>query len=86
MPNYIMTEVVVTRGGQMTLTRDVREKLHISEGDTIIVNTIGDMIMASKRDPNVFEKHDFLPENFEKTLKKIRLSPEERLKRFGIVG
>ena len=81
-----MTEVVVTRGGQITLTRDVREKLHISEGDTIIVNTLGETILASKRNPKIFEKHSFLPENFETVLKKIRSSPEERLKRFGITN
>ncbi|MBI5347043.1 MAG: hypothetical protein HZB66_00345 [Candidatus Aenigmarchaeota archaeon] len=33
--------------------------------------------IAGKRDPKVFEKHDFLPENFEKTLKRIKSSPEE---------
>lgn len=81
-----MGEVMVTRGGQITLTKDVREKLHIREGDTIVVNTLGDMIIATKRDPEIFEKHDFLPENFEKTLKKLRSSPEERLKRFGIIS
>ena len=81
-----MGEVIVTRGGQITLTKDVREKLDIREGDTIVVNTMGDIIIAGKRDTEVFEKHDFLPENFQKTLKKIKSSPEERLKRFGIVS
>ncbi len=81
-----MGEVVVTRGGQITLTKDIRDKLHIEEGDTIIVNTIGDTIIAGKRDPRIFERGGFLPENFEEVLKKIRSSPEERLKRFGIIG
>ena len=81
-----MSEVVVTRGGQITLTKDVREKMDVEEGDVIIVNTLGDMIIASKMDPKVFDKRDFLPENFEKILKSIRASPEGRLKRLGIIG
>ena len=81
-----MSETMVTRGGQITLTKDIREKLHISEGDTIIINSIGETIVASKKNPAAFDKHSFLPENFEKTLKKIRSSPEERLRRFGIIG
>ncbi len=79
-----MSDVVVTRAGQITLTKDIREKLRISEGDTIIVNTMGDVILASKRDPRAFEKGDFLPEKFEKTLASLRKSPEERFKRLGI--
>ncbi len=81
-----MGEVIVTRGGQVTLTKDIREKLHIEEGNVIIVNTMGELIIASKRNPDVFEKGNFLPENFEKTLRQIKASPEERLKRFGIIG
>ncbi|MBI2675060.1 MAG: AbrB/MazE/SpoVT family DNA-binding domain-containing protein [Candidatus Aenigmarchaeota archaeon] len=80
-----MAEVVVTRGGQITLTKDVRSRLRVEEGDIIIVNVIGNMIMASKRDPSVFDKRDFLPENFEKVIRNIRSSPEGRLKRFGII-
>ncbi len=38
------------------------------------------------KDPAIFNKHNFLPENFEKLLKKIRSSPEERLKRFGLIN
>ncbi len=81
-----MGEVLVTRGGQITLTKDVKEKLHIKEGDTIVVNTLGDLIIATKKDPKAFEKHNFLPDNFEKTLKDLRSSTEERLKRFGIIS
>ena len=80
-----MTEVMVTRGGQITLTKDVREKIGVEEGDVMTVNTSGNIILISKKDPSIFEKHDFLPPNFEKILKKIRNSPEERLKRFGII-
>ncbi len=80
-----MTEVMITRGGQITLTKDVRQKLNVREGDTVLINVLGDSAMVSKRDPNAFNKHNFLPENFSKTLKRIRtFSMEERLHRLGI--
>ncbi|HLC70970.1 MAG TPA: AbrB/MazE/SpoVT family DNA-binding domain-containing protein [Candidatus Nanoarchaeia archaeon] len=82
-----MAEVIVTRGGQITLTKDVREKMKVREGDVIIVNVLGDCAMVSKRDPKAFEKHNFLPENFSKTLHEIRsFSFEKRLKRLGVIG
>ena len=81
-----MGEVIVTRGGQITLTKDIREKIHVEEGDIIMVNTLGNLIVASKVDPSAFDKRDFLPENFEKVLKSIRSSPESRLKKLGIIS
>lgn len=82
-----MAEVLVTRGGQITLTKDVREKLHIREGDVVIVNVLGNNALVSKRNPAALEKHDFLPENFAKTLKTIRkFSWSNRLQRLGITG
>lgn len=81
-----MTQVIVTRNGQITLAKDIRERLHIREGDRVQVNVLGDGVLISKRDPHVFEKHDFLPENFSKTLHQIRtFSYSDRLKRLGIL-
>lgn len=81
-----MTEVMVTRGGQITLTKDVREKLGIKEGDIILLNIEGDTALVSKKNPKIFETHDFLPENFEKTLRRMRtFSYTDRLKRQGII-
>ena len=40
-----MPQVVVTRGSQITLTREVREKLDIHEGDVVTVNTMGGMVV-----------------------------------------
>jgi len=67
-----MSEVMVTRGGKITLARDIREKLHVHEGDVLIVNVLGETALVSKRDSRAFEKHDFLPENFSNTLKTMR--------------
>ncbi len=81
-----MAEVIVTRGGQITLTKDIREQMGIYEGDIVLIKVLGDMAMVSKRNPKVFEKHNFLPENFTKTIKEIRtFSWDERLKKLGII-
>ena len=82
-----MAEALVTRGGQITLTKDVREKMHIYEGDIKTINVLGDTALVTKKNSKVFEKHDFLPESFSKTLKEIRsFSWEDRLKRLGVIS
>ncbi|MEK6887373.1 MAG: AbrB/MazE/SpoVT family DNA-binding domain-containing protein [Candidatus Aenigmatarchaeota archaeon] len=77
---------IVTRGGQITLTKEIRERLGIKEGDKVILNISGDTVMVSKRDPKIFDKFDdFLPQRFDNVLSKIRLDEKERLRRLGIV-
>lgn len=81
-----MAETTVTRGGQITLTRDVREKLHIKEGDTILLNICGESVLISKKNPKAFENCNFLPDNFSKTLKEMRkFSYSKRLHKFGVL-
>ncbi|MBI4399331.1 hypothetical protein HY570_01150, partial [Candidatus Micrarchaeota archaeon] len=56
-------------------------KMGVKEGDRVILNISGDILMVSKKDPGVFDNfEDFLPEKFEKTLKKIRSDEKERSK------
>ena len=79
-------ETTVTRGNQITLTKEAREKLGIREGDRVVVNVTGDIIMISKKNSSVFDNFDdFLPAGFEKTLKKMRSDEKERLKRLGVI-
>ena len=79
-------ETIVTRGNQITLTKDVREKLNIREGDRIILNIVGGTLMAAKKDSSVFDNiKGFLPERFDSILRKIRSDEKERLKRFGMI-
>ena len=79
-------DTIVTRGNQITLTKYIREKLHIKEGDRLTLNIQGTMLTISKRDSKVFDDfEEFLPERFESTLKKLRSDERERLKRLGIV-
>ena len=70
--NKNMKEIAVTRSGQITLTKEIREKLDIKVGDTIILNTIGKTVIITKKDSSVFEKGHFLPDNFADILEKIR--------------
>jgi len=75
----------VTRGSQITLTKEVREKANIREGDRVIVNVQGGVVMISKRNSKVFDEIEgFLPENFGHVLKKMRTDEKERLVRLGI--
>ena len=81
-----MATTKVTRGGQITLTKDVREKLGIKEGDKLILHVSDRSIIVTKRDPKVFDEvSGFLPDNFDEILKKIRSDSNERLKRLGII-
>lgn len=82
-----MTTVAVTRGGQITLTKDVRERLSIREGDLVNLNVVGACAIVRKRDLSAFDKKNFLPENFEKVLEGLRCTSavDKRLKRLGIV-
>lgn len=77
---------MVTRGGQITLTKDVREKLGVREGDTIVINIVGKSAFFSKKDINAFDNGDFLPEKFSKILEAIRKKPVMgRLRKLGII-
>ena len=83
---FMSEETIVTRGSQITLTKGIREKMQIKEGDRVILNIQGGVLIVSKRDSKVFDDfEDFLPERFEKTIKKIRSDEKERLKRLGII-
>lgn len=81
-----MAEVTVTRNHQVTLTKDVRDKLGIREGDKVIVNVLGDVALITKRDPDTFrDAASFLPEDFESTLSEMRGDTDERLRDLGLV-
>jgi AbrB family looped-hinge helix DNA binding protein len=80
-----MSDVVVTRNGQITLTKAIRDKLNIREGDVVILNTMDNLVIIAKRDPLIFDKPlDFLPDNFPKILSHIRKDTKERFKKLGI--
>lgn len=79
-------EIIVTRGSQITLTKDEREEASIKEGDRVVINVFKDTILISKKNPDVFDSFEsFLPSNFKDTLKKMRTDGKERLKRLGAI-
>jgi len=79
-------KTIVTRGNQITLTKDIREKLKIKEGDRLILNLEGDMLIVTKRNSKVLDDlKGFLPKNFEADLRGMRTDEIKRLKRLGII-
>ena len=74
-----MSEVVVTRGSQITLTKDIREELNIKEGDTVTINLSGDQAILTRKDPEAFEIEGFLPDKFDEIMEKSRNDSRERL-------
>jgi len=80
------TGTIVTRGSQITLTKDIREKTGIREGDRVILNVVGNTVVVAKRDPSVFDNiKGFLPENSDDVMRKMRSDSRERFRRLGIV-
>ena len=81
-----MTETLVTRGGQITLSKEFRKRFGIKEGDLVNMNSIGEIIILSKKNPEAFDIHGFLPESFPKTLENLRkLDISARLKKLKII-
>lgn len=74
-----MSEVSVTRGSQITLTKKVREKIGIEEGDIVTINVSGDQAIITKKDPEAFDEEGFLPKNFDKIENSMREDSKERL-------
>ena len=69
----IMTTTIVTRNGQITLAKDIREQLGIQEGHKLTLNVVGNTIMITKRDPSFWKKRaSFLEDDFEETLNELR--------------
>ena len=80
------TETTVTRGCQVTLTKEIREKLDIKEGDRLVMNVEGNRITMANKDSSVFDRLEpFLSDDFDVMLKKMRSGQKERMKRLGIM-
>lgn len=79
----------VTRNGQITIPKEIREKLGIREGTPLQVNLYGNTFVVAKSTPEFWKnfKGGFLPKDFEETYKKIRESGDinKRFKKLGII-
>ncbi len=77
----------VTRNGQITIPKDIREKLAIREGTPLQVNLYGSAIVIAKSTPEFWKtfKGGFLPKDFEEMRKEWRVDEIGRLKKLGIL-
>lgn len=80
-----MSVVTVTRNAQVTIPKDVREALGISEGDRVTVRVEEGRAVIEKVSEDVWlDCTDFLPDDFEKVLSKLREDHRKRLRRLGL--
>ncbi len=80
---------IVTRNGQITIPKEIRERLGIREGTPLQVNVAGNTILIVKSSPDYWKtfKGGNLPADFEETYKKIRESGNihKRFRKLGVI-
>lgn len=82
-----MASATVTRHSQVTIPKKIREEVGITEGDKVNMKVVeGNKIVIEKTTKEAWKDcTDFLPEDFEKTLKSLRADSTKRFKRLGVV-
>ena len=80
-----MTTVTVTRHAQITIPKKIREALGIREGENVDVSLNDEKIIVRKSLPKIKDFRDFLPQDFDTVLEKMRKDSRERLKTLGIL-
>ena len=81
-----MAKTKITRNYQVTIPKEIREKLNLKLGEKVTIHLEGERIIIQRVDESVWDKcTDFLPENFEKTLASLREDSVERFKKLGII-
>jgi len=82
-----MSSATVTRHSQVTIPKEIREAVGITEGDKVRMTVVeGNKIVIEKAGQDAWEDcTDFLPEDFEKILKSMRADSTARFKRLGLV-
>jgi AbrB family looped-hinge helix DNA binding protein len=82
-----MASVTVTRHSQVTIPKEIREAVGISEGDKVKMKVVdGKKILIEKANEEVWKEcTDFLPPDFEKLLKSLHTDSRNRFKRLGLV-
>ncbi len=81
-----MSKVIITRNFQITIPKEVREKLKLSIGDQMLIHAEGLKIIVEPTSDDVWEIcSDFLPENYEKIQEKLRADATDRFKKLGII-
>ena len=82
-----MASVTVTRHSQVTIPKEIREAVGITEGDRVHMKVVeGNKIIIEKANEETWKDcTNFLPEDFEKLLKSLRADSTNRFKRLGLV-
>ena len=81
-----MSKVKITRNYQITIPKEIREKLKLKLGEKVTIRLEGDKIIVQRISDKVWENcTDFLAENFTKTLESLRDDSKKRFKRLGII-
>lgn len=78
-----MPTITVTRNAQITIPKELREKLGIKVGDTINIR-LDDSKIILELSETPFES-GFLPTGFDTVLKRLRTDSKDRFKRLGIL-
>ncbi len=81
----LMPIVKITRNYQVTIPKQIREKLGLKEGDRVEIYWEEDKIIIKKVEEDIEELRDFLPKDFDEILKKVRGNTVDRLKRIGVL-
>ena len=81
-----MSKVKITRNYQITIPKEIRDKLKLKLGEKVTIRLEGDKIIVQRISDTVWENcTDFLPENFDKILESLREDSKKRFKRLGII-
>ncbi|MFW6110818.1 MAG: AbrB/MazE/SpoVT family DNA-binding domain-containing protein [Thermoproteota archaeon] len=81
----VLAVVKVTRNSQITIPKKVREALGITRGDRVTVRVEGNRVVVEKISGDVWSDcTDFLPEDFEEILEKLREDSRKRFQRLGL--
>ncbi len=80
-----MTTVTVTRHAQITIPKKIREALGIKEGENVDISLNNEKIVVRRTLPKLKEFRDFLPQDFDTVLEKMRTDSRARLKALRIL-
>jgi AbrB family looped-hinge helix DNA binding protein len=78
-----MPVVKVTRNSQITIPKEIRDRIGIKEGDRVDISIEGDKVVVRKVE--LEDITDFLPKNFDEIRAKMRKDSRKRLKKLGVI-
>nr|MDO8119023.1 AbrB/MazE/SpoVT family DNA-binding domain-containing protein [Candidatus Sigynarchaeota archaeon] len=81
-----MAKTIITRNYQITIPKEIREKLNLKLGESLHMHMEDEKIIIERLNENVWDENaDFLPDNFVAIQEKLREDATERFRRLGIL-